>query len=74
VDVQGHSDQFDRVRRGTGHMVGLLLDCDAGRLTVEKNGGRLGVAITGLTGELCWALTLSNGHAVRFRTGPSADT
>jgi hypothetical protein len=34
-------------------VVGLLLDCDAGRLTVKNNGKRLGVAATGLTGELC---------------------
>jgi hypothetical protein len=38
-----------------GDVVGLLLDCDAGTLTVKKNGKRLGVAATGLTGELCWA-------------------
>jgi hypothetical protein len=34
------------------------LDCDAGTLTVKKNGVRLGVAFTGLTGELCWAASL----------------
>jgi hypothetical protein len=33
-----------------GDVVGLLLDCDAGTLTVKKNGKRLGVAATGLTG------------------------
>ena len=42
----------------TGDVVGLLLDCDAGSLTVKKNGARLGVAHTGLTGELCWAASL----------------
>jgi hypothetical protein len=41
-----------------GDVVGLLLDCDAGTLTVKKNGVRLGVATTGLTGEFCWAATL----------------
>ena len=41
-----------------GDVVGLLLDCDAGTLTVKKNGVRLGVAATGLTGELCWAASL----------------
>ena len=39
-------------------MVGLLLDCDAGTLTVKKNGKRLGVAATGLAGELCWAVAM----------------
>jgi hypothetical protein len=43
---------------GKGDVVGLLLDCDAGTLTVKKNGKRLGVAATGLTGELCWAAAL----------------
>jgi hypothetical protein len=36
-------------------VVGLLLDCDAGTLTIKKNGTQLGVAVTGLSGELCWA-------------------
>ena len=39
-------------------MVGLQLDCDADTLTVKKNGVRLGVAFTGLAGELCWAASL----------------
>jgi hypothetical protein len=43
---------------GTGDVVGLLLDCDAGTLTVKKNGKLLGVAATGLTGPLCWAASL----------------
>jgi hypothetical protein len=49
---------------GTGDVVGLLLDCDAGTLTVKKNGQRLGVAATGLTGELCWAVALSDRNDV----------
>ena len=36
-----------------GDVVELLLDCDAGTLAVKKNGRRLGVAVTGLTGEFC---------------------
>ena len=36
-----------------GDVVGLLLDCGAVTLTVKNNGERLGVAATGLTGELC---------------------
>jgi hypothetical protein len=43
---------------GAGDVVGLLLDCDAGTLTVKKNGVRLGVALTGLTGEFCWAASV----------------
>jgi hypothetical protein len=50
-----------------GDVVGLLLDCDAGTLTVKKNGARLGVAATGLTGELCWvAALLRCGTMVRI--------
>jgi hypothetical protein len=43
-----------------GDVVGLLLDCDAGTLTVKKNGKRLGVAATGLAGKFCWAAALCN--------------
>jgi hypothetical protein len=46
---------------GEGDVVGLLLDCDAGTLAVKKNGTLLGVAATGLTGELCWAAAISVG-------------
>ena len=52
---------------GCGDVVGLLLDCDAGTLAVEENGRRLGVAITGLMGELRWAVTLCKGCTVRVR-------
>ena len=41
-----------------GDVVRLLLDCDAGTLSVKKNGERLGVARTGLTGEWCWAAAM----------------
>jgi hypothetical protein len=50
-------------RFGAGDVVGLLLDCDAGTLTVKKNGRRLGLAATGLPGELCWAVCLSRAGA-----------
>jgi hypothetical protein len=42
---------------GAGDVLRLLLDSDAGTLTVKKNGTLLGVAVTsGLTGDLCWAV------------------
>jgi hypothetical protein len=52
---------------GTGDVVGMLLDCDAGTLTVKKNGVRLGVAATGLAGEFCWAVALYSlyGRGIR---------
>lgn len=52
---------------GCGDVVGLLLECDVGTLAVEENDRRLGVAITGLTGELRWAVTLCKGCTVRVR-------
>jgi hypothetical protein len=43
----------------TGDVLRLLLDSDAGTLTVKKNGTLLGVAVTsGLTGDLCWAVAM----------------
>jgi hypothetical protein len=43
-----------------GDVAGLLLDCDVGTLAVRKNGARLGVAHTGLTGEWCWAAAMGD--------------
>eukprot|EP01043_Picozoa_sp_COSAG02_P001975 COSAG02_NODE_43_length_45989_cov_93.430181_46_plen_503_part_00 len=41
-----------------GDVLRLLLDSDAGTLTVKKNGTLLGVAVaSGLTGDLCWAMS-----------------
>ena len=49
---------------GTGDVLRLLLDSDAGTLTVKKNGALLGVAVTsGLTGDLCWAVLLGDSDA-----------
>jgi hypothetical protein len=56
-----------------GDVVGLLLNCDAGTLTVKKNGVRLGVVFTGLTGELCWAASLfSTDDSVRIGAADAA--
>jgi hypothetical protein len=46
---------------------GLLLEYDAGTLTVKKNGVRLGVALTGVTGKVCWTTTLSGTGATSVR-------
>ena len=64
----------DRVCQGqqgyaAGDVLRLLLDSDAGTLTVKKNGALLGVAVTqGLTGDLCWAVTSWN-HGTSVRIG-----
>ena len=54
---------------GTGDVLRLLLDSDAGTLTVKKNGTLLGVAVTiGLTGDLCWAVScLDHVEMVRIK-------
>ena len=50
-----------------GDVIGLLLDCGAGTLTVKRNGELLGVAVTGLTGELCWAASMhQTQHVMRI--------
>jgi hypothetical protein len=49
---------------GEGDVLRLLLDSDAGTLTVKKNGTLLGVAVTsGLTGNLCWAVSFYYAEA-----------
>jgi hypothetical protein len=59
----------------TGDVLRLLLDSDAGTLTVKKNGTLLGVAVTsGLTGDLCWAVsTAKAGESVRIKAVDPAD-
>lgn len=42
---------------------GLLLDLDAGTLSMYKDDERLGVMMRGLTGEYCWvASILAQAH------------
>ena len=59
----------------TGDVLRLLLDSDAGTLTVKKNGNLLGVAVTdGLTGDLCWAVCCySAGESVRIKAVDPAE-
>ena len=46
-----------------GDVLRLLLDSDAGTLTVKKNGTLLGVAVSsGLTGDLCWAVSCGGDY------------
>jgi hypothetical protein len=55
----GGQDWEGKQTYGTGDVLRLLLDSDAGTLTVKKNGTLLGVAVTsGLTGDLCWAVAM----------------
>lgn len=57
---------------GEGDVLRLLLDSNAGTLTVKKNGALLGVAVSGgLTGELCWAAMLRGERSASDDDGPS---
>jgi hypothetical protein len=59
--MQGANEEGDRI--------GLLLDLDQGSITVYKNGARLGVMATDLSGEYCWAVTLSMvGNSARIES------
>jgi hypothetical protein len=61
---------------GTGDVLRLLLDSDAGTLTVKKNGTLLGMAVTsGLTGDLCWAVSCYDGagDSVRIKAVDPAE-
>ena len=59
-------------RFGPGDVVGLLLDCDAGTLTAKKNRTQLGVAVTGLSGGLCWGVSMYEKDAVRIAVADAA--
>ena len=62
------SDQgcFIHVAAGYDDYIGLFLDFDAGSLTCFKNGDRLGTMVTGLAGELCWAVKLFEYDSIRI--------
>ena len=54
-------------------MLRLLLDSDAGTLTIKKNGILLGVAAR-LTGGLCWAVCCNGeGDSVRIKAVDPAE-
>ena len=50
-----------------GDTIGLLLDLDEATLSVYKNGRKLGVMASGLTGVYCWAVSMgSEGDSIRI--------
>lgn len=56
---------------GPGDTVDLLLDANSGRVEAKKNGDYLGtVAETGVTGQLCWAVSMGGlrHNAVRVES------
>ena len=57
--MQGAREQGDRI--------GLLLDLDQGSMTVWKGDEKLGVMVAeGLTGPLCWGVSLYRGGSARI--------
>ena len=51
-----------------GDRIGMLLALDQGSMTVWKNGEQLGVMVAeGLTGPLCWAVSLYHGAGTSAR-------
>ena len=49
---------------------GMLLDLDEGTLSVYKNGRRLGVMMSGLTGEYVWVVSLGRTSTASIRRAP----
>lgn len=71
VTARGHGGWTEGF--GCNDVVRMLLDLDAGTLTVKKNGQLLGVIVTGeddlrrLSGDLCWAVACGDsGVSVRI--------
>mmetsp|Transcript_1606 Transcript_1606/g.2207 ORF Transcript_1606/g.2207 Transcript_1606/m.2207 type:complete len:376 (-) Transcript_1606:135-1262(-) len=52
---------------GDGDTLGMLLDLEAGELTLYKNGRRLGVMKDGLDGEYCWYCVVNPGDVVKMK-------
>lgn len=54
-----------------GDRIGMLLDLDKGSMTIYRNDERLGVMMTGLSGEYSWAVVLGGkDDAVRINSPP----
>ena len=50
----------------------MLLDLDQGSMTIWKNDEKLGVMqAEGLSGPLCWAVSLLNARSVRIGSAPA---
>ena len=50
-----------------GDTIGMLLDLDAGSMTVFKNGQRLGIMAQNLAGPLVWGIDFDHAaHGVRI--------
>ena len=58
--------------KGQRDRIGMLLDLDQGIMTVWKNGVRLEVMVAeGLSGPLCWAVSMYNGTGARIESAPA---
>jgi hypothetical protein len=57
---------------GVGDVVGLLLDCDAGTLTVEKNGAHRKSGADRTDGGFCWGVPMYEEDAVHIAVANAA--
>lgn len=65
-----HWDERDEASFEKGEILGMLLDLDAGTLSIYKNGQRVCVMKDGLSGEYCWTTTIwSYDESVRIEKG-----
>ena len=52
------------------YKIGMLLDLEAGNLTVYNNARKIGVIKDGFSGEYCWCASIwENGDSVRIENG-----
>ena len=50
----------------------MLLDLDQGSMALYKNGVQLGMMVAeGLTGPLCWAVSMDKGNSARIESAPT---
>ena len=53
----------------TGDTIGMLLNLDAGTLSVYKNNRHLGIMTDGLSGPYCWYVRVRTGQSVAIKRG-----
>jgi hypothetical protein len=69
--LPGRQDWVGMQSATPGDRVSMLLDLDKGSMAIYKNGKWLGVMVgSGLGGEYCWAVDLSDDHS-SARIGPT---
>ena len=68
---------WEGMQRASGRdRIGMLLDLDQGSMTLYKNNEKMGVMrAEGLTGPLCWAISLEiEGDSARIESAPAPES